>query len=152
MADGNALAFHVVAPHGRGVQQHVHQVVVQEINLVDVEDAAVCGGDQSRLEVLLARLDGLFDVKGTHETVFRCPDRQVNDADLAGGGAAGPSGLLARLTHFLRNAWLAAVGTAGNHRNLGQQRSQGAHGGALGGSLLAPDQHAADARVDGIQQ
>ena len=152
VADGDALAFHVVAAHGGGVQQHVHQVVVEQVDLVDVQDAAVSRGDEAGLEVLLAGLDGLLDVQGTHQAVFGCSHGKVDDADLASGRIAGPSGLLAPLAHVLGRAGWAAVGTPRHHRNLGQQRSQRAHGGALGRALFPPHQHTADAGVDGIEQ
>ena len=37
----DAVAFDVHAPHRRGVEQHVDEVVVQQVDLVDVEHAAV---------------------------------------------------------------------------------------------------------------
>ena len=36
VGERNPLALHHVDPHGRGVQQHVHQVVVQQVHFVDV--------------------------------------------------------------------------------------------------------------------
>ena len=152
VADGDALPLHVVAAHGGGVQQHVHQMVVEEVHLVDVQDPPVGGGDQTRFKVLLARLDGLLNIQGTHQAVFGSPNGQVNDADLAVGRGACPAGLLAPLAYFLRRARFAAVGTTRNHRNLGQQGGEGTHGGALGGAFLAPHQHAADPGVDGVEQ
>jgi len=41
VGDGDALPLHGVPAGGCGVQQHIHQVVVQQVDLVDVEDAAV---------------------------------------------------------------------------------------------------------------
>ena len=57
-----ALALHVVAAHSGGVQQYVHQVVVEQVDFVHIQDAAVGGGDEARLKAAVAGFDGLFDV------------------------------------------------------------------------------------------
>ena len=44
----DTVAFHVHPAHRGRVEQHVDQVVVQEVDLVDVEDAAVCARQQTR--------------------------------------------------------------------------------------------------------
>ena len=44
----DAVALDVRAAHRGGVEQHVDQVVVQQVDLVDVEHAAVGAGQQSR--------------------------------------------------------------------------------------------------------
>ena len=152
MADGDAFALHVVAAHGGGVQQHVNQVVVEEVDLVDVQDAPVGRRNQPRLEVLFAGLDGLLNVQRPYQPVLSSSYRQVNDANLTRRRTAGISCLAAPLANLLGNAGLAAVGATGNHGNLWQQRRQRADGGALGRALLAPHQHAADAGVDGVKQ
>ena len=70
VANGYSFPFNVIAPHGGGVQQHVHQVVVEQIYLVDIEDAPMGGGDQPGLEAASAGLDGLLDVQGANQAVF----------------------------------------------------------------------------------
>ena len=49
MRDRDALALDVGAAHRGGVEQQVDQVVVQQVDLVDVEHAAVRGGQQPGL-------------------------------------------------------------------------------------------------------
>ena len=44
----DAVAFDVHPAHRRGVEQHVDEVVVQEVDLVDVQHAAVRAGQQAR--------------------------------------------------------------------------------------------------------
>ena len=63
VTDGDPLPLHVVAAHGGGVQKNVHQMVVQEVYLVHVEDASMRGGNQARFKAAVARLDGLFDIQ-----------------------------------------------------------------------------------------
>ena len=46
---------------------------------------------------------------------------------------------------------IAAEAAVGDHLDLGQQRGQGAGRGGLGRAALAADQHAADLRIDGVQ-
>ncbi|SLJ82799.1 Uncharacterised protein [Mycobacteroides abscessus subsp. abscessus] len=50
----DAVAFDVHPAHRGRVEQHVHQVVVQQIDLVDVEHAVVGGGQQPGPERLFA--------------------------------------------------------------------------------------------------
>ncbi len=44
------LALHHIHPHGGRIEQHVHQMVVQQIHLVDVEHLSVGLRQQPRLE------------------------------------------------------------------------------------------------------
>ena len=83
MRERDTLALHVVHAHRRGVKQQVHHVVVKQVDLVDVQDAAVGGRQDARLEVFLAFLDGLLDVERADHAILRCADRQVNHGSLA---------------------------------------------------------------------
>ena len=152
VAYGDALAFHIVAAHCGGVQQHIHQVVVEQVDFVNVEDAPVGGGDEARLEVFGAGFDGLFNVQGADQAILGGAHGEVNDAYLAGGGGAAASGLAAPGADFLGRAGGAAVGAARHDRHFGQQGGQGAHGGAFGGAFFAAHQDAADAGVDGVEE
>ena len=73
-------------------------------------------------------------------------------------GASRPAALAPRGTALAalgapggRAVGVAAETAIGHDLHFGQQRGQRAGGGRLGGAALAADQHAADARVDGIQ-
>jgi hypothetical protein len=46
---------------------------------------------------------------------------------------------------------VAAKAAVGDHFNVGQEGGQGAGGGGFGRAPLAPNQHAANARADGVQ-
>ena len=50
VAQRQALALHAVDAAGRRIQQHIHQMIRQQVDLVDVEDAAVGGGEQARFK------------------------------------------------------------------------------------------------------
>ena len=152
VADGDTLAFHVVASHGGGVEEDIDQMVVEEVNLVDIEDSPVGGGDQAGLETLGAGLDGGLDIQGTDQAVLGGADGKVNDADLMVGGL-GHSGLsVTVLAEALAEVRWAAIGATLDHGNLGKEGGEGADGGGLGGAFFTSDKDAADLRVDGIEQ
>ena len=77
MGEGNAFTFHDVNTHGSRIEQHVHDVIVEQIYFVDIKQSAVGIGKHACLEMALAFLDGLFDIQRTDNAVFRGRDRQV---------------------------------------------------------------------------
>ena len=79
MRDGDSLALDGVDAHRRGVEEHVDNVVVEEVHLVDVEDVAVRLGEHSRLEAPRPFLEGRLEVDGSDHAVFRGVDRQLDD-------------------------------------------------------------------------
>ena len=72
------------------VEHHVHQAVVQQVDLVDVQDAAVGPGQQPRLERLDALGQRLFDVNGAADAVL-CR-RWGGEGGRGGGGRRGGLG------------------------------------------------------------
>ena len=62
---GGQLTLHGVGAHGSGVQQKVNNVVIQQIDFVHIKDATVGHSQHTGLELLLAALDGGFDVQAT---------------------------------------------------------------------------------------
>ena len=56
MADANPLAGDHVDAGRRRVEQQIDQVIVEQVDLVDVEYAAVGRGEQPRAEALLSSL------------------------------------------------------------------------------------------------
>lgn len=52
VADGDALTLDCVPARGGRVQEHVHQVVIQQIDLVDVQDTTVGLSQETRLKRL----------------------------------------------------------------------------------------------------
>ena len=140
--------------HGRGVQQQVHHVVVQQVDLVHVQQAAVGRRQHARLEVALAALDGLLDVQRADHAVLGGADRQVDEAGAAGGHRQHFAGLDARpalVAVGRRHVGVAAEVAVGHDLDFGQQEGQGAGRRALGRAALAADQHAADLRMDGVE-
>ena len=54
VGERDPLALDVIRAHRRHVEQDVDQVIVEQVDLVDVEDAAMGGGQQARLEAARA--------------------------------------------------------------------------------------------------
>ncbi len=148
VGDGDAVAFDGVAAHRRRVQEQIDEVVVQQVDLVDVQQAAVGVGEQTRLVADPTGAEGLLEVEGTDHPVLGGADRQLDQAGRAGRGrrrgvvrAVGAAGV--------RGGGVAAEPAAADHLLGGQQLREGADGRRLGRALLAADQDATDGRGDG---
>ena len=70
VGEGNALPFHIVHSHGGGIQEQIHEVIVQKIHLIDVEYVPVGGGEDTGLELLLAGLEHVLQVQRTGHPVL----------------------------------------------------------------------------------
>jgi hypothetical protein len=104
--DRHPLALHVGGAERRGVEQQVDQVVVQQVDLVDVEDAAVRCGQQARLVGAHPLGERALEVERADEAVLRRTHRQLDEPRRTTAGldvrACGPSGQ-------------AGSGSAGSH-------------------------------------
>ena len=144
-----------VDAHGGAVQQQVHHVVVEQVDFVYIEHAAIGRGQDARFEVALALLDGLFDVQRADHTIFRGADGQVHKGrgqrDRSAGRlrVRGARGIRRRRgpgafgSQLKRQPWTTSMRR--------QQGSQGTRRRGFGRAAFAADQHAADLRVDGIE-
>ena len=54
MTQGKPFALHAMYATGRGIEQDIYQVVGEQIDLIDVEDAAIGSSEQAGLEGTLA--------------------------------------------------------------------------------------------------
>ncbi len=82
MAVRDAVAFDVDPAHRRGVEQHVDQMVVQEVDLVDVQHAAVRTGQQPRREGVLAVAQHTLQVQRADHPVLGGADGQLDERRL----------------------------------------------------------------------
>ena len=78
--DRDALSLDDVHAERRRVEQDVRQVVVEEVDLVDVEDAAVRLGEQPRLQRPLALTQRPRDVDRARDAVLGRVQRQIDDS------------------------------------------------------------------------
>ena len=150
----DALALHGVPAHRRGVEEHIDDVVVEQIDLVDVEDAAVGVGEEPRLEATLAELDRRLGVDGADHSILGRVDRQF-DHPRAPRSTARAIPASARCAAVVaprrRGVRIASIPASDDHVDIGEQPGERADRGRLGGAALAADEHAADPRVDGVE-
>ena len=149
MADAQALALDHVLARRRDVQQQVDQMVLQQVDLVDVEEAPVGAGQQPGLERLLTLGQRPLEVERADDAVLGGAQRQIDhrhrrrDAlDRRTARCARQSGHSGRIGR--RIAVVAAARHDLHRRQQGRQRPDR---GRFAGAPVAEHQHAAD-RVD----
>ncbi len=149
--DGDPVALDVRPAHRRGVEQQVDEVVVQEVDLVDVEHAAVRVGEQPRLVGPHPLRERPLQVERPDQPVLRGSHGQLDEPRGAGLGpaAARVRAVGAPRVGVGRVAAEAAAGDDGERREQGGERPDG---GGLGGALLAAHEHPADGRVHRVEQ
>ena len=125
-------------------------MVVQQVDLVDVKQAAVGRGQHARLEVALAALDRLLDVQRADHPVLGGADRQI---DKAGAAVRDRQQLAARQAlPALIAEGVDAVGSQPKRQSattaISGSRSARARAAVdLAVPRFAADQHAADLRM-----
>ena len=154
VAEADALALDHVDAHGRRIEQQVDDMVVEQVDLVDVKQPAVGGGQHARLEAALALLNGLLDVQRADDAVLGRADRQVDEPGAPLGRRqhlAARHPVAAQVAQAVDAARLAAERAIGNDLDLGQQGGQRARRSRLRRAALAANQHAADLGGDRVQ-
>ncbi len=152
---GDAFALDDVDAHGGRIEQQVDDMIVQQVDFIDIQQAAVGGSQHARLEVALALLDGFLDIQGAHHPVFGGADRQVDKADAGAWQSPVPCPrFICSLTQS--DQVFGALGSSlkGESAKTSIWGSRAAMARAavdLAGAALAADQHAADAWVDSVQ-
>jgi hypothetical protein len=58
-------------------------VVVQQVNLIDIEETSIGGGQYTRLEVAFSLLDSFFYIQRADHAIFGGAYRQIHKTDLA---------------------------------------------------------------------
>ena len=144
---GDGVALDARDARGRGVEQRVDEVIGQQVDLVDVEDAAVGAREQPGLEGLLA-VQGASEVERADEAIEARAERQLDER-------RGPQLDLRVHRHEALGRQLArreCERLAARSRHGRQERRERAHGGRLGRAALAAHEHAADLGRDGVDQ
>eukprot|EP00982_Pelagococcus_subviridis_P013014 31208-Pelagococcus_subviridis.AAC.11 len=80
--DRDPLALDRVPPARGGVEDDVHERVVQKVHLVDVQKPAVRAREEAGVVRLDALRERLFDVDGAADAVLRRPERDLDHGDL----------------------------------------------------------------------
>ncbi len=150
MPQAQPLPLHQVDPAGRHVEQQVHEVVLQQVHLVDIEKPAMRPGQDPRLEVLLPPGERPLQVERANHPVLRGAEREVHHRHR---GAPGlellPLGFT-RMTFIATGAvssGVAAVAAAGDDRHRREHPRHRAHRGGLAGAAVAEHHDPADGGI-----
>jgi len=154
VGEGYPFAFHHVDAHGGSIEEDVGHVVVQQIDLIDVEDAAVDRREDTRVDGHRSFTDRPLHVDGANHPVLGHPKREVDDADPA------PLHLQVLVmsplfstgrTQAAIAGGIATIGAAADDIDPGEHVGKRPDCGGLGRPFLAADEYAANPRVDGIE-
>ena len=86
--DRDTLALDGRPPHRRRIEQQVDEMIMEQVDLVDVEDAAVSGGEQPGLIGHVPGSQGLLQVERSDHPVLARTDRQLHQSRRAGWRSA----------------------------------------------------------------
>jgi len=131
--------------HCGRVEQHVDQVVTEQVDFVDIQQPSVSGGQQAGLVGGDALGEGPLQVQRAKHAVLGGAHWQLDQPGGAGGGG-GSAVMHAIGAAWVRHRRVAREAAAIDHRDIGQQGRERAHHGRLGGAFLAAYQHPADGR------
>jgi hypothetical protein len=133
------------AAGGGRVEEQVHEVVVEEVDLVDVEDAPVGAGQEPRLVLDPAVGERALQVERAEDPVLGGAHGQFDQAHRAG---LDPGPGRERTVRGERRGLgrIAGEAVARDDVDGRQHVGQGPHGGGLRGALLAPHEDPADLR------
>jgi len=150
MPHAQAFALDDVLARGGHVDQQIDQVVLEQVDLVEVQEAAVGAGQQPGLEGLDALGQCALEVERADHAVLGRSERQVDDRHRhqPRPGPARGAQRVALLAGTGRRSGVAAVAAVGDGAHLGQQPGQRPDRGGLAGATVAQHQHAADGGVD----
>mmetsp|Transcript_68807 Transcript_68807/g.108484 ORF Transcript_68807/g.108484 Transcript_68807/m.108484 type:complete len:239 (-) Transcript_68807:226-942(-) len=154
VANADALTLHGVPATRCRVQQDVHQVVVQQIHLIHVQNPSVRFREQPGFESLLTLGQGLLDVNGTTNAVLCGAQRQINHGHLLVLQRQVFPSCLA-ISHLLAHDFLllrrGVVGVIGDTGDLGQQIHQGSDCRSLASPTIAHDHDSTNLGINDVQ-
>ena len=81
VAHAQALAFDHVLARRRDVDEQIHEVILEQVHLVDVEEAAVRARQQPRFERLLAARQRTLQVERADHAILGRTERQIDHGD-----------------------------------------------------------------------
>ncbi len=76
MGMADAVTFNPVHTAGTDIEQQVDEVIGQQVDFIDVENALICFGEQSRVELDLLAIEDFLQIQRTQQHFFRGTERQ----------------------------------------------------------------------------
>mmetsp|Transcript_19820 Transcript_19820/g.51517 ORF Transcript_19820/g.51517 Transcript_19820/m.51517 type:complete len:394 (+) Transcript_19820:3129-4310(+) len=154
VADADTLTLDSVPARGSRIQQHIHQVVIQQVDLIYIQDAPVGLCQQARLKGLYTFCQGLLNVDGAAHAVLCGSKGQVDHGNLHGLHGQLLTSLEAHADLFAHDLGIRRVrveSVFGHHLDLREQVSQGTDGGGLPGASVTHDHHTSNLGVNHVQ-
>ena len=141
--DRNPLALDVADPQCRRVQQQVDEMVVQQVDFIHVQQAAVRRGEHARLVGGDAFGQRALDVQRADEAVLGGADGQLRELGRP-GVLRGAGRMRAVRAVGVGGGRVTGEPAAPDDTHRGQQLAEAADDGRLRGALLAAHEHPAD--------
>ncbi len=95
VAERDAFALDHVDAHRRRVEQEIDHVIVEQVDFIDVQQAAIGRRQHARLEAANALLNRLLNVERADHAIFRGAHGQIDKLGAALGAAAASCPFLA---------------------------------------------------------
>ncbi len=128
-------------------------MVVKEVDLIDIQNAAICCGKDSGFKGSYPFLYRFLDVERANDPILGTTERQIDDPPFPGHDiefSAIRRALVADIAHLIRVIRIAIKRAVPNHLNLGKQFCKSPHRCRLCSPLFAPYQNAPDLWVYGV--
>ncbi len=128
-------------------------MVVKEIDLIDIQDTAICCGKDSGFKCLYPFLYRFLDVKRANNPILGTTERQIDDSPLSGNDIEFPTirhAPVADIAHLVRVIRITVKRAVPDHLNLGKQFCKSPNRCRLCSPLFAPYQNAPDLWVYGV--
>ena len=154
MRIGNPLALDGIHAHRRRVEENVHNVILEQIDLIHIEDIAVRRRQNPRLELLAPVLNRRLHIERTDHAILGRTDGQLHHAHrhLLCGDRALLRAPTTGIAVELGDGWIAVTGTALHRLQMWQECGCGADGGGFRRALLPLDQHTAKCGHDDAEE
>ena len=140
---------------GRGhVDQQVDEVILQQIDLVDVEKAAMGASEEAWLERLFAAVQRAREIERADHAILRRAEGQLDHGHRHPPARKRPAGVARAALVAVRVTLsrVAAVAAALDHLHRRQECRERADRRRLAGAAIAENKHATDGRIDRCDQ
>jgi hypothetical protein len=149
------FALDDVLAGGGNVEEEIDEVVLEEIDLVYIEVAAMGAGEEPGFVGLLAAGEGALEVEGADDAILGCTEREIDDGDADFVGAELLAGLFAGeavVASAGAGVGVAAVPAAADDVHQWKERREGADRRGFGGPSMAEDKDPTDGGVNGGEE
>ena len=153
MGVGNPFTLYGIDPHSGRVKKYIDDMVIQQIDLIDIKNVAVCICENAGFERPLAFTDSSFDVQCADDTIFCRTDRKLDHLHrqhlyVRFCMVVFFMTLITPVGFIIRIVMETASLDAATRR---KQVSESAHSGRLCRSFLTLNEHPAQLWIDNIQ-